>query len=166
MTTDGIARFLMSADDVALVSREFRFLAHAVVLHAMNPSTLSALPEQSGCYFWVMQVEGRAYKIYLGRTRSIRKRVSDYAIPFQLHSPNDYKLQFFQDLMSETHPGGQLDLYFMPVAGEELKARETELVQLFKPLVNTLPASSPLERQRVREAFAEYYRSVITRHIS
>ena len=39
-----------------------------------------------------MLLEGARFKIYVGRTGSIRRRVIDYAIGFQLHSPNDFKV--------------------------------------------------------------------------
>jgi excinuclease UvrABC nuclease subunit len=166
MHLDKMKRFELNAIEAQVLEGNFRLLMSGLDLRNLDKVTcMSSLPVQSGCYFWIMRSDSRRYKIYIGRTRSILKRVMDYANAFQVHSPNDYKLRFFQESMSQAFPTTALDLYFTDVPVEQCKARETELVRQFSPLINTLPPPTDHERDRIRGAFEEYYRSSTTRHL-
>ena len=160
-------RFELSSTEAQALEGDFRLLISGIDLRNINQATsLSGLPAQSGCYFWIMCSDSRRYKIYIGRTRSILKRVMDYANDFQVHAPNDYKLRFFQESMSRGFPTAAFDLYFTDVPVEQCKAREKELLRQFSPLINTLPPPTEHERDLIRRAFEEYYRSSTARHLT
>lgn len=123
-------------------------------------SQAKSSPEASGCYFWVLRSELRLYKIYIGRTANLRRRMVDYANPFQIHAPNDYKLRFFQEYCREFFPYSQLDLYFLRIPSGEVKNRETELVRMFAPLINQRMVSTTSQRELIYRAFSEYYTEI------
>ena len=129
-------------------------------------STLK-LPASSGCYFWLMGYDSRRFKIYIGKARSIRKRITDYAKGFQPHSPNDYKLRLFQEGMNRDLASATLELYYVEVAGEKQRGEaETKFKCRFRPRINYLPKPLPQEREAIRNAYRDYYQSCIARHIA
>ena len=113
-----------------------------------------------------MRLKSDRYKIYLGRTHSLRKRVQDYQNAFQVHAPNDFKLRFFQEFMAAAFPAAALDLYFRPLALKDCKTEETRLVRLYRPLINVQGKPTAAERDLVRKAFGEYYASVTRRALA
>src|SRR5437763_1551320 len=103
--------FRVTANDDRNLVANFVQLGTSVDLTSIGPP-LSVIPSDTGCYLWVMQCGEARYKIYLGRTGSIRKRARDYSREFQVHSPNDFKLRLFQSFMAKSWPAAKLDLYF------------------------------------------------------
>jgi hypothetical protein len=45
----------------------------------------------------------------------------------------------------------------MPVAESEFKAKETELVRRFQPIMNALRPPTPEDRRRIQNGFRQYY---------
>ncbi len=162
MTPSLPSDFVLTATDNTALASGFTRLAQNVDLCAVE-SLLPLLPADSGCYLWLLCHECRQYKVYLGRAGSIRKRVKDYGLDFQLHSPNDFKLRLFYSFMTEWWPGSTLDLYFAAHPAAHLRDRERDLIRQFRPLINNLPAPSDDERTIVQDAFRAYYRSVLGR---
>jgi hypothetical protein len=119
----------------------------------------------AGIYFWIMAVESAKYAIYIGQANPLSRRLRNYISDFQPHSPNDYKLQIFRAFTSELSPPGTLDLYFMPTDAGALTATETAAKRFYLPLLNDLPQPAEEARQKLREAFAEYYRSAILKKL-
>jgi excinuclease UvrABC nuclease subunit len=148
------------------LEREFVLTASNFVLGANERNLLKGLPMKSGCYFWVARFDNRDVKLYIGRTKSLRKRVKDYSIEFQVGAANDFKLRLVLGALASTCETLEVNLYFKEIESlDELKAAETELVRSFRPLVNSLPPPSQLEREMVLEAYRSYYVSVLTRHL-
>ena len=108
--------FVLTATDATALASEFTRLAQNVDLYAVE-SLLPSLSTESGCYLWLLCHEGSQFKVYLGGTRSIRRRVKDYGLEFQLHSPNDFKLRLFYSFMAEwwpVHPEVVSDIAGLP----------------------------------------------------
>jgi hypothetical protein len=110
-----------------------------------------------GIYFWLMKYEGVSYKIYIGSTRSLSRRLLNYMSEFQAHSPNDYKPQVFLAFINELIPGATLDLYFRREAGS-LNDAETKAKHDYDPLLNDLPAPTSEAKEALKGAFSLYYR--------
>jgi hypothetical protein len=167
MQIEQLKTFELTTADADLVGHEFTLLLADCRLSELTATECRAkLPAQSGCYLWIMCLDSSRYKIYVGQTRSILKRVTDYSRGFQIHSPNDYKLRFFEEAMRETFPQGTLDLYFAAMKLDDCQTRETELVRHLAPLINTLPVANEQERGLIRDAFRAYYRSSVARRLS
>ena len=114
----------------------------------------------TGVYFWVMEIKSQQYRVYVGKTKSLKRRLSDYFNNFQIHSPNDYKLNFFQNYVLGLYPDARFDLYFMPCEISEYTQNETKMVNKFSPLINERPRVSQETKNKMKQAFREYYVSV------
>ena len=153
-------QFLVTAND-AQTLESFRILSWRVDLSSVA-LLLPTLPDTSGCYLWLMRIGRELCKIYVGRARSVRKRLKDYSRAFQFHAPNDFKLQSFQLFMADTWPDAELELRFLQCDEANLKRCEKTLISSLKPLINTLRDPSPEERRDAQEAFARYYKNALT----
>src|SRR6266581_8932755 len=150
MSSFNLERFRFEPSQLEAVKSQFQRIASAVRLHAIEANIRGAVPRASGCYFWTLRLSEAEYRIYVGRTRSMWKRFSDYANEIQIHAPNDYKLRFFQELVFETEPSASFDLYFMAVPEDHFKRREAELIREFKPFINYLRPPTSEDRKRIR----------------
>lgn len=114
----------------------------------------------SGVYLWTVasgEVGGDEHVAYIGRTRSLARRLSEYLGEFQPHSVNDHKLRVFQEHLLKKYPLGRFALHFKEVPASELVNEETEAVRFFCPLMNQKLVPPPTARQAFRDAFASYY---------
>lgn len=152
-------RFLVTPNDAETLA-DFQLLSPRVDLSSVA-LLLPTLPDTSGCYLWLMRAGRERYKIYVGRARSVRKRVKDYSLAFQIHSPNDFKLQLFQLFMADTWPDAELELYFVGCPEVDLNKRERTLNDSLHPLIYDLRAPSPKERRDAQKAFASYYKNAL-----
>ena len=168
MDLSQLERFRLAPTEADSFRETFSRLITDANLNVLDRADLERyLPaETPGCYFWMMRSGNALYKIYLGRTQSIFKRISDYANDFQIHAPNDYKLRFFQAYMENNFPGSVLDLYFTRVRLDMCRERETELVRRYKPLINERLPATREERNLIRTAFEQYYESTIERKLT
>jgi len=157
MSFPDLRRFELTAFERQELTRDFTLAASDVSLNEVSPDVRKAVPTVSGCYFWTMRRENVEYKIYIGRTRSLRTRLKDYANAIQIHAPNDYKLRFFQEFIHQMDSEAAFDLYVMAVAESEFKAKETALVRQFQPFVNFLRAPTAEDRARIQDGFRLYY---------
>lgn len=117
---------------------------------------------QKGCgvYFWLMKYKGEKYKIYIGRTNSLKRRIGDYKREFQIHSPNDFKLRFFQEFIHNNLKNSCLVLYFLECSEADCKKKETEAIKSFRPLLNERSKTSDKRKTKMQQAFKEYYEEV------
>jgi|SRR5579862_5363406 len=159
MRLAGITRFLASPAEREAIAREFQLAASGLVLGPACRSRLEDLTSASGCYLWTMDVDEDRFKIYIGQTRSLRKRVTDYSIEMQIHSPNDFKLRFFQELALEVFPSARFDVHFAPLPDGERHEREKSLVRQFAPLINTLRVPTQADRAIILNGYRQYYRA-------
>jgi hypothetical protein len=121
-------------DEVTLAS--FRPVLQNVDLDTVNHKTteLASYSRKSGVYCWVMRWREARYKVYVGRTNSLPRRLKEYTNKFQPGVPNDYKLRHFQKWMREEFEGAELDLYFVETGDHN--ALETAIVWKIKPFIN------------------------------
>jgi hypothetical protein len=121
-------------DEAMLVS--FRPVLQNVDLDTVNrkAAELASYATKFGVYCWVMRWREARYKIYVGRTKSLPRRLKEYGNPFQPGVPNDYKLRHFQKWMRAEFEGAQLDLYF--VESGDHNALETTIVRKLNPFIN------------------------------
>lgn len=145
---------------------EFKLLLSDVDLENLDREEIAKLlPKKPGCYFWVLNIDDARYRIYVGSTSSVRRRITDYSNEFQIHSPNDFKIRFFQYFTREELPYSKLDLYFAEISPEHYKIREKELVRLYRPLINERAKATREEKAPIKSAYGEYYSSVFRRKL-
>ena len=166
MNAERLKRIELLGDEAAAFDAQFECAFPRVDLSTPGAYQVPEAFCSSGCYFWIMRIGTRRFKVYLGRTKLLPRRLREYANGFQPHAPNDFKLQSFHSLMSETLPNASLELHFKRLTADECKAEETRLVREFKPLLNKLPAASADERTEIQRAFEKYYRATTLRFLS
>ena len=161
MTLSGLSKYQLLTDQEAVFHRDFQLALPDVRLKELATewiaSKLNHLKNLFGVYFWIMVLNDRLYKIYVGKTKSLPQRLTEYRNKFQLHSPNDYKMQFFQDFIIKREPRARFDLYFCPASRETYTEKETEYVRDYGPLINEKSPGSSLAKRNVKQAFWEYY---------
>lgn len=157
----------MSEERAQRIDQEFvLLLADCALSIGRKAPGLSTLPMNPGCYIWVAQYNSSRYCVYVGRTTSIRRRASDYSAPFQLHSPNDFKLRFFEEALREAAPQSKLSLYFKALPEKESLAEEQKLIAALNPAINTLLPPTESDRCVIKDAYRQYYRSAFHRRAS
>ena len=162
----GLQAYRLDGEIKTIFDSEFALLMSGVMLEELDRREIvKLLPEEPGCYFWILNIDDARYRIYLGRTSSVRRRVTDYSIEFQIHSPNDFKMRFFQSFVRAEFRTAKLDLYFTEIPLEKCKARETEMVKLYKPLINERASATDQEKALIKSAFGDYYSSVFSRKL-
>lgn len=151
---------LVSESAASVLQAEFVLLLEDCKLSLGRSSPgLSSLPDKSGCYLWVVRYGAAKYCIYAGRTNSVRRRAGDYSAPFQMHSPNDFKLRFFEEQLREFQPQAKLSLFFKAVPTEHCVEEEKRFISMFMPAINRLAAPSAQDREVIQSAYRDYYRS-------
>lgn len=129
-----------------------------------NPA-LAALADEPGVYFLTMRLDDAEYKIYAGKTTSLPRRLKDYGKPFQVHSPNDFKLRALQNVMWQRFPQAAFDLYFARESSFGHTRDETAALRLYRPLVNEPVAKDVEARTAMKQAFETHYARVFARKI-
>lgn len=152
----GLNRYRLRPDESRVLCAEFRALLTDIDFRRSAPADVDPA---SGVYFWVLRQSSDVYKIYIGRTRSIAKRVRDYHAEFQVHSPNDFKLRFFQEFVHGHFPDATFDLYFRAEPLETCKRIETECIRRYDPMMNQRSRHHEA-RVALKASFAEYYSQV------
>ncbi len=120
---------------------------------------LKDLGDIPGVYLWVMKYAGKEYKIYVGKARSLSRRLEDYTNSFQVHSPNDYKLCFFQSFLEETlgDPRATMDLYFLKSTLDGFTDLETKVVRAYGPFINKRGRLGDDAIDKMRAHFRDHY---------
>lgn len=160
MTLTGLEKYHLTAQEALKFQAEFTLILPSVNLVSIDlkyPALLE-LSVKQGVYFWLMRVEDNIYKVYAGKTKSLPRRLKDYSNGFQLHAPNDFKLQFFYTFMLTHYSDAKFDLYFVSDAYHTEK--ENEVLQKFTPIIiNERDRVSKEDRDEVKNAFSKYYSS-------
>ena len=118
----------------------------------------------SAIYFWVLEYEGRTYKVYIGKATSLAVRASNYIAKFQPRAPDDYKMRIFQEFIREECPGCRLSLYAKECAPEKGKRAQAErdAISYFAPLmVQNVKKATEADYDAIKAAYETYYRSAI-----
>ena len=138
MHTDiGLGRYKLSDEDTRFLdSLGFRPIAMGVDLELLDlkSAAFASLNNQNSVYFWRMRHGGEEYKIYVGRTKSLPRRLREYRNKFQPGVPNDFKLRHFQSWAYDKFPGSLLDLY--ATLRDDNQAVVKEVWRKTKPFIN------------------------------
>ena len=81
-------------------------------------------------------------------------------IDFQIHSPNDYKMRFFQDFIFKHIPDAKFSLFFRRCSLEEYTEIETYSLKRYNSLINQRAATKEETKEKMKQAFREYYEAV------
>jgi hypothetical protein len=103
-------------------------------------------------------IASATYKIYIGKTSSLKRRMNDYAKEFQPHSANDFKLRIFQQAIFDHAPDAVFQLRFRPVGLADCTRLESEAVREFLPLLSERSSPSAETKEAIRNAFEAFYR--------
>ncbi len=161
MKADFFGDFSCVSEGVRLASLN-RQDAHKLVRAALGDETEARI----GVYSWVLTIEDRVYIIYIGKTKDLERRLTDYLIPFQVHAPNDFKLQFFQDFVFRKAPSSSFTLFFRQCSVDHYSRCETELCRKYRPLINERSTPCVEDLNQVKDAFKIYYDGIFTRKVS
>lgn len=163
-TNDGLSRYKLTDEDARLLQNfGFLLIARDVDLETIDLKlpAIAALKDQKTVYFWHMRYGGEEYKVYVGKTSSLPRRLREYRNKFQPGVPNDYKLRLFQAWAREKFPGSALDLY--AAQRDDNQAVETELWRKTKPLINERANTSS---HKLASSHAEYYWAIFEKKLS
>ena len=162
-----LQRYALSREHVEHLQSAFTKVLDGCRLRTIRSSgARRGVVDGTGCYVWVMRLDSSSYSVYVGRTSSIVRRVNDYSGDFQVQSPNDFKMRLVEEALGERFPNAVFDLYFAAFSLAECNAREKSLIDLLRPLVNSLPKPTPEERALVESAYRTFYSSIVSRHLS
>lgn len=148
-------QFLAIASDIRLASLSKKE-ASTIVSNALGSDSKN----QVGVYFWVLHTNRGLFKIYVGKTRSMNRRLSDYVAGFQVHSPNDYKMRLFQAFVFSHISDARFGLFFQRCSLEQYTNCETDALDVYRPLVNERVKADGKARAKVEQGFRDYYDSV------
>ena len=154
-------RFQLIATEADSLRAEFVHLVESNDLSRTErvSQIISDYKKVAGVYFWTMRLDGREFKIYIGKTNSLGYRAYNYTAPFQPHSPNDFKIQVFRAFISELAPSAQLNLYLARTDLADLTAAEKTAIAKYGPLLNMPRSPSPEAKAALQAAFSAFYRS-------
>lgn len=161
---EALKHYQLNDDHRAELEKRFRQIsASTTLLQQSSLDSLAAVaPPDSGIYVWILELDDIRYRIYVGRTKSLRRRVTEYQNAFQPHSPNDYKLRVFESFVAENSSSYRLILYFCQMPENVLIEEERLAIRLFDPLLNRRLDSTPESKEGLRLAFADFYKSSFT----
>lgn len=120
-----------------------------------------------GVYLWSVVTENTPaseHVVYVGKTKSFRRRIKEYRREFQAHSPNDYKLQVFQHEVQKRDTHATFRLYFRALPAGEITVAENEAVSRFNPMLNQRASISSEARADFKSAFEKYYAAGFNAH--
>ena len=163
----GLARYQATELDLQSIRSKFELVEENVHLRLLgSPAAGSQFAGfREGLYLFLLNFGGEQFKIYLGRTNALSRRMREYTSAFQPHSPNDFKLQAFQRFVSESIPSATIDLYFQRLPASVLKEAEATAIKLYQPLLNELSQPTVEARQALQEAFSLYVRSTFEQRL-
>gem|GEM_PF-1739496 len=160
MKLTGLEKYQFSINEASKLDSEFKLVMPNVNFEAINLKfpRLVELTEKPGVYLWLMRIGSSTYKVYAGKTKSLPRRLADYKKGFQIHAPNDFKLQFFYTFILSHYANAEFDLYF--VGNVDHTEKENEVLQKFHPLIiNERDRVSKEDRDEIKNAFSKYYSS-------
>jgi hypothetical protein len=164
----GLSRYKITAAEAELIGSQFILVEADMHLQLKGIAVDSTryAGHGKGLYFFVLRIDNERFKIYLGRTNTLSRRMREYTSGFQPHSPNDFKLQAFQWYLAKALPDAKLDLFFQPMPGGDLKTAEAAGISHYRPLLNETSKASNEARLALQEAFSVYVHSTFEQRLS
>jgi len=147
--------FIMVHSDIKLSS-----LTKKEVKEFIDDSLGDIAGSKIGVYFWLVDIDNKLFKIYVGKTNSFERRLNDYIIDFQIHSPNDYKMRFFYDFVVKNFETAKFCLFFRACQIENYTKIETECINEYEPLINKRASVDKKTKEGIKKAFCDYYEAV------
>jgi hypothetical protein len=160
------SEFLVCESELEAISHEYEVICSNFLLIDVNETTemtftlkkeMMNVTADAGVYFWLLDLDSNCYKIYIGKTTSLKRRLGDYSNPFQIHSPNDYKMKFFQEFILNKYENAQFRLLFKRASKESITALETKEINAFNPLINQRKKPSKEVQLKIFDSFRAYY---------
>ncbi len=160
------SEFLVSESELETITHEYEVISSNFLLIDINETTEMAftlkkavmdVTADAGIYFWLLDLDSICYKIYIGKTTSLKRRLGDYSNPFQIHSPNDYKIKFFQEFILNKYKKAQFRLLFKRASKESITTLETKEINTFNPLINQRKKPSKEVQLKIFDSFQAYY---------
>jgi hypothetical protein len=166
----GLTKYRLEDEHSSEFRTQFELVRRGLVLSSLAADAdadpaLSALTGVRGVYFVTMRLGGSEYKIYVGKTTSLPRRLADYRKAFQVHSPNDFKLRVLQDYMWQRFPQAAFDLYFARESELGYTSDETAALRRHSPLVNERATKSVDAIFVMQQAFEAHYAAVFGQKI-
>jgi hypothetical protein len=162
-------RYLLKGEHNAIFRAQFNLVCMDLVLATLAAAgpdpALSALAGVRGVYFLTMRLGPSVYKIYVGKTTSLPRRLADYGKAFQVHATNDFKLRALQDFMWQHFPAAAFDLYFTRESELGYTLDETAAVRLYRPLVNERAKKNVDARLAMQQACESHYAAVFAQKV-
>lgn len=161
MTLD---RYAFTGDQLRTRDIEFLLKAQDIDLAAKCPE----LNTDSGIYLWTFTTD-RPHRLYVGKAKSLRRRISDYLRDFQIMCPNDFKIKIFNAFLTqELGETPSYDVYFKSCEPSELVSLEEKYIKKFNPILNLTKkeANDPELIKNVERAVTEYYFEILRRRIA
>lgn len=128
-----------------------------------------SLPVEPGVYLWTvlepnLECEpNREWALYVGKAKSLAKRIYNYTQPFQPHSPNDRKIYFAQKALSRRLEQTKYPLYWKPVPTHLLNESECDAIKELSPLLNARSRYSKEHTLKLELAYEQLYEEVLSR---
>lgn len=128
-----------------------------------------------GIYFWVVEIEGRKYSMYIGKTTNLRERVNWYMRDFQVASPDDFKLRVFVEYICENYKGKKIQiqyhLYFKQYDKNKLKSMEKQYIKEYNPIINIVGTENKKSKDnpikdKIKKIYEEYYKSLYKKKLN
>lgn len=162
-------RYRLEGEHNAMFRAQFNLVRMDLVLATLAVAgpdpALGALAGVRGVYFLTMRLGPSVYKIYVGKTTSLPRRLADYGKAFQVHAPNDFKLRALQDFMWQHFPSAAFDLYFARESELGYTLDETAAVRLYRPLVNERAKKNVDAMLSMQQACESHYAAVFAQKV-
>jgi hypothetical protein len=167
LAPSGLSQYQATELDLLSIHTTFELVEKDVHLRLRGTPTAAAQFSAfgEGLYFFLLNFDGEQFKIYLGRTNALSRRMREYTSAFQPHSPNDFKLQELQSYLADVLPTATLDLLFQRLPGADLRKAEASAIKRYLPLLNELSQPTREARQALQKAFSRYVRSTFEQRL-
>ena len=170
-----LSPYCLQSDEIRSLTSNYREVSSNLCLDSLTKQSASELVKAHldkyqcsslGVYFWMLHVGNDEFKIYIGKTKSLERRLADYLGEFQIHSPNDYKIRFFQEFAYRHFPDSRFSLHFRSCELESYTDIESESVRQYSPLINQRCNANNDLKHAIKLGFKDYYDSVFSLKLS
>ncbi len=119
------------------------------------------IPKLQGIYFWILEIDNIFFKVYIGKTNNLNRRIAEQLSNFQPSSPNDYKIRFFMDFLNKSNIEWTLHLHFFDIkepTKEDLANKENYFIKLYE-MNNTgiINGFVKINTDKIRNVYKKYY---------
>ena len=139
-----------------LLSEQARFVDIQRELNSLRNNDSINKP---GVYLWTFNIENKEYKLYIGKASPLQRmgvinRLKDYFNKFQSQSPNDFKINHFNNYIRLISREVTYKMYYWiyePIEELSLSAIEKILRNQLKPVFNNKKIKLPVDLLKLLE---------------